>query len=197
MILVIDNYDSFTYNLVHLIQAAGDSVRVIRNDAEELDQLYHQLPDAIILSPGPGNPQTAGRSLEIIDRFGRLIPILGVCLGHQCIAEAFGGKTVPAKAPIHGKTDAVYHRQESLFHNLKSPFQVTRYHSLVVDRASLPTCLQITAETADHVIMGLRHRTLPLTGVQFHPEAILTEFGPDIIKNWLFSFKLNKLSAAL
>lgn len=184
MILVLDNYDSFTYNLVHLV-ARGAEVRVLRNDALTLDDVAALAPDGILISPGPGRPEDAGISEAVIRRFGADVPILGVCLGHQAIGQVYGGRVTYAPTLMHGKTSKVVHHGDPLFEGVSSPFIATRYHSLVVDRDSLPVDLTVTCETEDGVVMGLRHRTHPVEGVQFHPESVLTVEGPRLIENWL------------
>lgn len=184
MILVIDNYDSFTYNLVHLV-GAHTTVEVVRNDALTVEDVRAKAPAGILISPGPGRPADAGISEDVIRMLGAEIPILGVCLGHQAIGEVFGGTVTYAPSLMHGKTSEVVHHGDPLFANVPSPFTATRYHSLVVDRATLPESLVITAETADGVIMGLRHATLPIEGIQFHPESVLTVDGPTMVANWL------------
>jgi anthranilate synthase component 2 len=190
MLLMIDNYDSFTWNLVQYFGELGEDVRVVRNDALTLAALRALDPAAIVISPGPGTPDDAGISLEIIERLAGATPILGVCLGHQAIGQAFGGKIVRARSIMHGKTSPIHHDGRGVFHGLPSPFEATRYHSLVVEQASLPACLEISAWTlgADgsiDEIMGLRHRSLPVEGVQFHPESILTRHGHDLLRNFL------------
>ncbi|MDZ7652026.1 MAG: aminodeoxychorismate/anthranilate synthase component II [Burkholderiaceae bacterium] len=185
MLLMIDNYDSFTYNLVQYFGELGEDVRVARNDEITLGEIAGLKPDRLCISPGPCSPTEAGISLDVIHRFAGSLPILGVCLGHQSIGHAFGGKVVRAAKLMHGKTDAVHHRGEGVFAGLPSPFTATRYHSLAVERASLPDCLEVTAWTADGEIMGLRHRTLAVEGVQFHPESIATEHGHALLKNFL------------
>ena len=185
MLLVIDNYDSFTYNLVQYFGELGEDVVVHRNDEITLDEIEALAPDRIVISPGPCTPNEAGVSVPLIERFAGKIPILGVCLGHQSIGQAFGGKIVRAKNVMHGKNSAITHRDEGVFHDLPSPLSATRYHSLVIERDSLPACLEVTAESEDGEIMGVRHRTLPVEGVQFHPEAILTEHGHAMLKNFL------------
>ncbi len=190
MLLMIDNYDSFTYNLVQYFGELGEDVHVQRNDAITLSEISQLAPQRIVISPGPCTPDDAGISLAVIHEFSGKIPILGVCLGHQGIAQAFGGKVVRAKQVMHGKTSAIHHCQVGVFAGLPSPFAATRYHSLVAEQASLPDCLEITAWTADadggiDEIMGLRHRTLAVEGVQFHPESILTEHGHQLLRNFL------------
>ncbi len=184
MLLLIDNYDSFTYNLVQYFQILKADVRVIRNDAAQGD-LLELSPQHLVVSPGPGNPSQAGISKAMIAKFSHQIPILGVCLGHQALAEVYGGIVVRANYPMHGKTSPIYHDGEGVFAGLSQGFLATRYHSLIVDRKSLPSCLKISAETSDGEIMGIRHREYPLEGVQFHPESILTEAGMTILQNFL------------
>jgi len=184
MVLMIDNYDSFTYNLVQYLAELGADVRVVRNDEIGVDGVQALAPRAIVISPGPSAPARAGISLEVIRRLAGRVPILGVCLGHQAIGQAFGGKVVRAKRVMHGKVSTVRHDGEGLFHGLPAQFKVTRYHSLAVERASLPACLKITAESDDGEIMGLRHRELAVEGVQFHPEALLTEHGHRMLQNF-------------
>lgn len=185
MILVIDNYDSFTYNLVNLIKMITQEVIVFRNDKIQLDEIKRIKPSHILISPGPGRPESAGISIEVIKYFHDKIPILGVCLGHQAIAVAFGGRVIKAKNILHGKTSLIYHDSKTLYKNLKNPFAATRYHSLIVDENSLPTVLEITSRTENDEIMGIRHKYLPMEGIQFHPESILTNAGHQIISNWL------------
>lgn len=185
MLLLIDNYDSFTYNLVQYFGELGAAIHVVKNDTISLDGIERLQPELLCISPGPSNPQEAGISCNAIRHFAGKIPILGVCLGHQCIAEVFGGKVVQASRQLHGKTSLIYHNNKDLFENLPNPFSATRYHSLIVDRESLPTSLEIIASTEEGEIMGLRHRELPLWGVQFHPESILTTHGKELLKNFL------------
>ncbi len=194
MLLIIDNFDSFTYNLVQYFGELGADVQVYRNNQLSLEDVVNLNPANIVISPGPGNPDTAGISLAIIKKFAGKVPILGICLGHQCIAQAFGGKIIHAKKLVHGKVSYIYHQQLGIFKSLPSPFRATRYHSLVVDIESLPECLAITAYTVDTSdtenvteIMGIQHKTLPIQGVQFHPESILTEHGHQLLKNFLES----------
>src|SRR5437870_3888288 len=187
MILVIDNYDSFTYNLVQYLGEMGEELAVYRNDEISVDEVEAMAPDQIIISPGPCTPNEAGISLATIRRMARQTPILGVCLGHQSIGQAFGGQIVRAGRLMHGKTSLVYHDGESLYQGLPNPFEATRYHSLVIDRETLPECLQVVAETDMGEIMGVRHRELPVEGVQFHPESILTEAGKDLLRNFVAS----------
>jgi anthranilate synthase/aminodeoxychorismate synthase-like glutamine amidotransferase len=185
MLLVIDNYDSFTYNLVQYLGELGQQVRVVRNNEVSVDDVGSMCPEAIVISPGPCTPNEAGISLEVISRLAGKIPILGVCLGHQAIGQAFGGKVIRAKEVVHGKTSRVFHDDKGLFSGLPNPFEATRYHSLIVERSSLPDCLEITAKTWDEEIMGLRHKTMPVEGVQFHPESFLTKVGKDLLRNFL------------
>lgn len=185
MILVIDNFDSFTYNLVHLIGLHTEDVRVERNNALTLDEIEALAPRGILISPGPGRPADAGISEDVIRTFGSRIPILGVCLGLQAIGEVFGGTVTYAPTLMHGKTSEVFHEDTPLFEGVSQPFTATRYHSLVVDRASVPQELEITCATPDGTVMGLRHRTLPIEGIQFHPESVLTTEGPKMIANWI------------
>lgn len=181
MILLIDNYDSFTFNLFQYIRELGFECDVRRNDRVTIDEIKRLNPTRIVLSPGPGRPESAGIMPELIKSFAGIIPILGICLGHQAIGEAFGGQIVRAPIPMHGKTSSIFHTYESL----PSPLSATRYHSLVVNRSTLPECFEVTAETNDGLIMGLRHRTFDLEGVQFHPESILTKLGKDLLKQLL------------
>ena len=185
MLLVIDNYDSFTYNLVQYFGELGEDVQVIRNDEITLEGVERLSPARIVVSPGPCTPNEAGISVPAIKHFAGKVPILGVCLGHQSIGQAFGGKIVHAKQLMHGKTSVIHHNSSSVFRGLPADFQATRYHSLVIERESLPDCLEVTAWTDDGEIMGVRHKTLPIDGVQFHPESILTEHGHAMLKNFL------------
>ena len=185
MILMIDNYDSFTYNLVQYLGEMGQELKVFRNDAITLKEIIRLKPKRIVISPGPGSPKDAGVSKQVIKELGPKIPLLGVCLGHQCIGEVFGGKVIRAGRLMHGKTSQVFHDGKGLFKGIDNPFIATRYHSLLVERKSLPKTLEITAETKEKEIMGLRHRTLPIYGVQFHPESILTQSGKEMLKNFL------------
>jgi anthranilate synthase component 2 len=185
MVLVIDNYDSFTYNLVQYLGELGAEVTVIRNDEVSVDEIERMHPAKIVISPGPCSPNEAGISLETIRRLGGKVPILGVCLGHQAIGQAYGGRVLHAKTLMHGKTSPIHHTAAGVFRGVPSPFTATRYHSLAVERAGLPDCLEVTAWTADGEIMGLRHRTLAVEGVQFHPESVLTEHGHAMLKNFL------------
>jgi para-aminobenzoate synthetase component 2 len=185
MLLVIDNYDSFTYNLVQYLGELGQDIRVVRNDAVSVEQIAELAPERIVISPGPCTPKEAGVSVETIKRLAGRIPILGVCLGHQSIGEAFGGEVVRAGRLMHGKTSMIRHDGRTIFADLPNPFEATRYHSLIVRRDTLPACLEISAETEEGEIMGLRHRTLPVEGVQFHPESILTRPGKDLLRNFI------------
>ena len=185
MILLIDNYDSFTYNLFHYLGELGADVKVFWNDKITLDEIQALHPDKILISPGPCTPKEAGVSCDIIRRFGERIPILGVCLGHQCIGAAFGGEIIRAPAIMHGKLSDVTHDSRTIFRSLKNPFAAMRYHSLVINPARLPPDLIVSARTADEVIMGVRHKSFPVEGVQFHPESILTEEGKKLLKNFL------------
>jgi len=185
MLLVIDNYDSFTYNLVQYLGELGQDVRVARNDEVTVDDIVRMRPAHIVISPGPCTPNEAGISLAVIQELAGKIPILGVCLGHQAIGQAFGGKVVRAKEVVHGKTSRIFHDEKGVFRGLANPFEATRYHSLVVERASLPDSLEITAKTWDEEIMAVRHKTLPVEGVQFHPESFLTVVGKDLLRNFI------------
>ena len=185
MLLMIDNYDSFTYNLVQYLGELGQELVVKRNDQITLSGVRRLAPSGIVISPGPGRPSDAGISNDLIKTFAGRLPILGVCLGHQCIGEVFGGEVVRATRPMHGKTSPIYHTKTALFAGLPSPFEATRYHSLIVKRASLPTVLRVTAWTAEREIMGLQHQRFPVYGVQFHPESILTATGKDLLRNFL------------
>lgn len=187
MIVLIDNYDSFTFNIYQYLSELGARVKVFRNDKISIDKIARLSPEAIVISPGPGTPDDAGITLEAIARFSGEIPILGVCLGHQSIAQAFGGKVVRAKKLMHGKTSPVFHKKRGLYKGLENPFQVTRYHSLIVERQSLPSCLRITSETEDGIIMGLRHKKYHVEGMQFHPESYMTESGLSMLQNFLES----------
>jgi anthranilate synthase/aminodeoxychorismate synthase-like glutamine amidotransferase len=185
MLLMIDNYDSFTYNLVQYLGELGEDVRVYRNDKITLDEIEALRPQRLVISPGPCTPKEAGVSVEAIQRFAGKFPILGVCLGHQSLAAAFGGEVIRAERLMHGKTSMIHHDGKTIFRDLANPFEATRYHSLLVNRANLPDCLEVSAETAEGEIMGLRHRTLCVEGVQFHPESILTASGMDLLRNFL------------
>jgi anthranilate synthase component 2 len=195
MLLMIDNYDSFTYNLVQYLAELGEDVRVVRNDALSVDDIRALAPARIVISPGPGTPDQAGVSLQLLEQLGSQIPILGVCLGHQSIGQVFGGKVIRAQKIMHGKTSMIHHTGRGVFAALPNPFEATRYHSLIVERSSLPNCLEVTAWTQNDdgsidEIMGLRHKTLPIEGVQFHPESILTQHGHDLLRNFLVPQRL-------
>jgi anthranilate synthase/aminodeoxychorismate synthase-like glutamine amidotransferase len=185
MLVLIDNYDSFTYNLAQYFQVLGEEVKVIRNDAIKVEEITAFSPDYLVISPGPCTPKEAGISIEAIKYYAGKLPILGVCLGHQSIVAAFGGRIVQAKTIMHGKTSDIYHDGKTIFTNLSNPFVATRYHSLVAERESLPACLEITAWTKDEEIMGVRHKEFLIEGVQFHPESILTKEGLNLLKNFL------------
>ena len=185
MLLLIDNYDSFTYNLVHYVGELGAEPLVVRHDTITLEEVKALRPDFLCISPGPGRPSDAGISKQLIESFSGKIPILGVCLGHQCIAEVFGGEIIQASRLMHGKTSLIHHDGSTLFQNLPNPFSAMRYHSLLVRRETFPLCLEISAETEEGEIMALRHRELPVWGVQFHPESILTQEGKLLLKNFL------------
>ncbi len=190
MILMIDNYDSFTYNLVQYFGELGADVKVVRNDEITIEEIAALAPEKIVISPGPCTPNEAGVSVETLKVFAGKIPLLGVCLGHQGIGQAFGGKVIRAPFVMHGKTSPIYHKNKGVFTGLKNPFQATRYHSLVIEKESIPDCLEITAWTQNEdgsmaEIMGVKHKTLEVEGVQFHPESILTEHGHDMLKNFL------------
>lgn len=192
MLLMIDNYDSFTYNLVQYLGELGADVRVFRNDQVTVEQIGELAPEKIVISPGPCTPNEAGVSIAAIQAFAGKVPILGVCLGHQSIGQAFGGKIVHARSIMHGKTSMIHHNNVGVFSGLPDPFEATRYHSLVIEKESLPDCLEVTAWTEDSdigvdEIMGVRHKTLPIEGVQFHPESILTRSGHDMLRNFLNS----------
>jgi len=185
MLLMIDNYDSFTYNLVQYLGELGEDVHVYRNDEITLDEVETLKPKRIVISPGPCTPNEAGVSVPLIQAFAGRVPILGVCLGHQSVGQAFGGKIVHAKTLMHGKTSPIHHETKGVFRGLPNPLTATRYHSLVIEQDSLPDCLEVTAHTDDGEIMGVRHKTLPVEGVQFHPESILSESGHALLKNFL------------
>jgi len=185
MILMLDNYDSFTYNLVQYFSELGETVKVYRNDQITINEIEELKPKHIVISPGPCRPDQAGISIEVVNQFKGKIPILGVCLGHQAIGQAFGGKIVHAKTIMHGKTSLINHNNQGVFKELKNPFTATRYHSLVVEKISCPDCFDITAWTDDEEIMGIKHKTLQIEGVQFHPESILSEHGHDLLRNFI------------
>jgi len=185
MLLILDNYDSFTYNLVQYFGEMGCAMVVKRNDQITIPEIRSMKPDRIVISPGPCSPNEAGLSNEVVQTFGQNTPLLGVCLGHQCIGHVFGGQIVQNYRMMHGKTSPIKHNGKDLFESLPNPFEATRYHSLVVKRDTLPECLEITAETEEKEIMGLRHKAMPIWGVQFHPESILTEHGKTILRNFL------------
>lgn len=186
MILVIDNYDSFTYNLVQYLGALGENIKVFRNDKITIGKIRNLKGlKKIVISPGPGRPEDAGISCEVIRKFAGKIPILGVCLGHQCLGFVYGGRIIGAKRLMHGKTSLIYHNQKTIFKGIPNPFEATRYHSLLVERRSLPSCLEIIAWTKEKEIMGLKHKIYPLWGLQFHPESIKTLVGKDILANYL------------
>ena len=182
---MIDNYDSFTYNLVQYLGELGAKVKVFRNDKITVEEIKALKPEKIVISPGPGRPEDAGISCAIIEAFAGKIPILGVCLGHQCLGYAYGGKIIQAKKLMHGKTSKIYHNRKTIFTGIPNPFEATRYHSLVVEKKTLPKCLEVIAWTKDGEIMGLKHEKYPLWGVQFHPESILTKVGKDLLANFL------------
>ncbi len=189
MILMIDNYDSFTYNLVQMFQVIGENVHVWRNDQIDLIEIARLMPSALVISPGPGRPDQAGISVETIRCFGPKRPLLGVCLGHQSITAAFGGKVIQADRIMHGKSSSIFHDGQTIYDGIPNPFEAIRYHSLIVDRESFPDCLEISAWTEDGEIMGLRHRKYKIEGVQFHPESILTDVGGHIIRNFIHNNK--------
>jgi len=185
MLLLIDNYDSFTYNLFQYLSELGEEVMVVRNDKTTLEEIDGMKPQRIVISPGPSTPLRAGISNDIIRHFGSRLPILGICLGHQCIGYSYGGLIGQAKEIMHGKSSLIYHNSQGVLAGLPSPFSAIRYHSLIVQRDGFPDCLEVTAWTADGTIMGLRHRQYPVEGVQFHPESFMTEVGKDLLKNFL------------
>jgi len=185
MLLLIDNYDSFTYNLYQYLGELGQETRVIRHDEMSADEAMALGPERIVISPGPGTPDQAGITLDVIRKAAGRIPLLGVCLGHQALGQAFGGRVIRAPKGMHGKTSEIHHDRRSIFAGLPEPFTATRYHSLIVERASVPECLEISAWTADGIVMGLRHKEHALEGVQFHPESILTSAGKDLLRNFL------------
>ena len=185
MVLIIDNYDSFTYNLVHLVARHSDEYLVVRNDKIDIDEIRERNPDKIMISPGPGRPENAGVTEEVIREFGDHIPILGVCLGHQAIGHAYGAEVVSAPSLMHGKTSLIQHDESSLYKNVPQRFTATRYHSLVLDENTIPEDFAITSRSEEGVVMGIRHKEWPLEGIQFHPESILTVEGPRLIENWM------------
>lgn len=186
MILIIDNYDSFTYNLVHIVAGVTDNYKVVRNDVLSIDDIRNLDPDKILISPGPGRPEDAGITEQVIKQLGPEIPVLGVCLGHQAIGQVYGAKVVHAPSLMHGKTSTIFHDQKTVFQNVEEGFTATRYHSLALQPDTISDDeLEVSARTEDGVIMGIRHRTFPVEGIQFHPESILTTEGPKIVKNWL------------
>lgn len=195
MILIIDNYDSFTYNLVHLVAQHTETYKVVRNDVMGVDEVRQMDPNMILISPGPGRPEDAGISEQLIREFGPKTPILGVCLGHQAIGRVFGATVTYAPSLMHGKTSIIHHDGKGVYQNVPQDFTATRYHSLVVEEASMPDTLEVTSRTPDGVIMGVRHRHYPIEGIQFHPESILTIEGPKLIKNWILQGKRAALSA--
>ena len=187
MFLMIDNYDSFVYNLVRYVEELGEHILVKRNDDISIDDIWQLNPKGIILSPGPKRPEDAGISIEIVKTFGGVIPILGICLGHQVIGHVYGGRVIKGKTPVHGKISPVYHQETELYKGLSIPFYATRYHSLVVEALNLPSCLEVTSRLEDGTIMGLRHKDYKVEGVQFHPEAELTEYGHELLHNFIRS----------
>jgi len=191
MLLLIDNYDSFTYNLFQYLSELGEKVVVVRNDKTTLEEIDKMKPQRIVISPGPSTPLSAGISNEVIKHFGSTLPILGVCLGHQCIGYSYGGSFGQAKEIMHGKSSQIYHNSQGVLAGLPNPFSAIRYHSLIVQREELPDCLEITAWTDDDTIMGLRHRQYPVEGVQFHPESFMTQVGKDILRNFLTEVNQN------
>jgi anthranilate synthase component II len=188
MLIMIDNYDSFTYNLVQYLGELGQDVQVYRNDEIDLKKIAELTPKYIVISPGPCTPNEAGISLALIKEFAGKIPLLGVCLGHQSIGQAFGGKIIKAKTLMHGKTSLIHHTSKGVFKDLPNPYTATRYHSLVIERETIPDCLEVTAWTDDGEIMGVKHKTLAVEGVQFHPESVLTEHGHDLLNNFLKAY---------
>ena len=185
MLLMIDNYDSFTYNLVQYFGELGEEIEVFRNDKISIPEIEKLNPEMLVISPGPGTPKDAGISLDLIHHFKGKIPILGVCLGHQCIGEAFGGRIVPAPRLMHGKTSLIYHDEKGVYQDLPNPFEATRYHSLIIEKESVPECLKMSAWTEEQEIMGVKHKRYLIIGVQFHPESILTKEGKQLLKNFL------------
>jgi len=197
MLLMIDNYDSFTYNLVQYLGELGEDVMVVRNDEITLDAVQQLNPAGVVISPGPCTPDEAGISVDLINQFSGKVPILGVCLGHQSIGQVFGGKIVRAGKIMHGKTSPIFHDGKGVFQGMPNPFIATRYHSLVIERSSIPDCLEISAWTEDGEIMGVRHRVLPVEGVQFHPESVLSEHGHQLLGNFLQGNAIRKSSSKL
>ncbi|MBE3589844.1 MAG: aminodeoxychorismate/anthranilate synthase component II [Firmicutes bacterium] len=197
MIVLVDNYDSFTYNLAQYLCELGADVHVVRNDAATVEALEDMAPDALVVSPGPGRPEEAGISVEAIRRLGARVPVLGVCLGHQAIGVAYGARVTRGPRPVHGQASAVEHAGQGVFRGLPSPFPAARYHSLVVAEAGLPACLEVTARSLDGVVMGIRHRELPVEGVQFHPESVLTPHGKALLGNFLETVYGARAKAAL
>jgi anthranilate synthase component 2 len=191
MLLLIDNYDSFTYNLFQYLSELGEEVKVVRNDGITLDEIELLAPERIVISPGPGRPEEAGISNDVIRRFGESTPILGVCLGHQCIGYSYGATVDHAGEIKHGKTSLIHHDGKGVFSSLDNPFSAVRYHSLAIKRDSLPECLEVSARTDNDIIMGIRHRKYPVEGVQFHPESIMTKVGKDLLRNFLKTGKTN------
>jgi anthranilate synthase/aminodeoxychorismate synthase-like glutamine amidotransferase len=185
MVLMIDNYDSFTYNLVQYLGSLGADLHVYRNDKLTIDEIRDMAPEKIVISPGPCTPNEAGISVELIEKLGAEIPILGVCLGHQSIGQAYGGNVIRAPKVMHGKTSLIHHDGRTVYAGLPNPFEATRYHSLIIERESMPDCLELSAQTEDGIVMGVRHREHPVEGIQFHPESILTEVGMDLLRNFL------------
>ncbi|WP_129595775.1 anthranilate synthase component II [Anaerophilus nitritogenes] len=192
MFLMIDNYDSFVYNLVRYLEELQEDVKIYRNDKLTIDDIEKMEPEGIIISPGPKSPEDAGICVQVIKKFAGKIPILGICLGHQSIGYAFDAHIIKGKEPVHGKVVEVHHNGQGVFQGIKNPVKVTRYHSLIIEKESLPECLEITSETSDGVIMGIRHKNFLVEGVQFHPEAVLTESGHEMLKNFLQSAKEHK-----
>lgn len=188
MIFLLDNYDSFTYNLLHYLSELGKEVMVRRNNALSVSEVLALKPEAIVISPGPGTPDDSGICLQLVKEAAGNVPLFGVCLGHQTIGQVFGGKVMRASQPMHGKVSPVYHQGKGIFAGLRTPFNATRYHSLIVEKESLPDCLEITAETSDGIIMGLQHKTLNVHGVQFHPESIASEYGHELLENFVTNY---------
>ncbi len=185
MVLMIDNYDSFTYNLVQYLGSLGADLHVYRNDKLTIEEIRAMAPERIVISPGPCTPNEAGISVELVEQLGAEIPILGVCLGHQSIGQAYGGNVIRAPKVMHGKTSLIHHDGKTVYAGLPNPFEATRYHSLIIERESIPDCLEISAQTEDGIVMGVRHREHPVEGIQFHPESILTAVGMDLLRNFL------------